>query len=335
MSTISIIVPVYNCEDYLSKCVESVLAQTFTDYTLILVDDGSADNSGKICDDYASKYDNIIAFHKENGGAASARNLGIDYVIEQNLSDYIGFIDSDDFVHPQMYEILYDLIKKSGSDMSTVFYQFAKPLEEIDFYKYNQSEYSEFELLSCRELLLKFNEIHRMVSLISPCMKLYKTQLFDGLRFIEGYIEEDSVLLPRLLERANNLARIKLPLYVWTVREGSVTRSGFNKNSLSFIRVSYENALFFEQIGIKSQKRFYKKQFMNRCVKVCCMLQEHYELKKYFIEYRKLYNKKFLSFLFDSGFCISEYFMHILFLFHIPLSMDIYKRLNPDFDSVF
>lgn len=335
MSSISIIIPVYNAEKYLKKCVDSVLAQTFTDYTIILVDDGSGDASYKICEDYSTKHSNIITIHKENGGAASARNVGIDYVIENHISDYIGFIDSDDFVHPQMYQILYELIKESKADMSAVHYQFTKPLSDIDYTQYEKEEYLKYNLLSCKDLLCNFNTIHRAVSMISPCMKLYKSELFNDLRFREGYIEEDMVLLPKLLEKADYIARITLPLYFWTVREGSVTRSGFNENSFAFIQVSYENALFFEQIGIASQKNFYRKQFMNRCIRYACMLEKHSELQKCLVKYRKIYNKNFLKFIFSCDFSKMENLMHFLFLFHIPLALVIYKKINPDFESVF
>ncbi len=335
MSSISIIIPVYNAEKYLKKCVDSVLAQTFTDYTVVLVDDGSSDASYKICEEYSVKYANVITIHKENGGAASARNVGIDYVVKNRISDYIGFIDSDDFVHPQMYQILYELIKDSNADMSAIHYQFTEPLSDIPYTQYGMEEYLKYDLLSCKELLYNFNEIHRVVSMISPCMKLYKTELFDTIRFREGYIEEDSVLLPKLLEKADYIARIKLPLYFWTVREGSVTRSGFNGNSFAFLRVSYENALFFEQTGIDSQKKFYRKQFMNRCVRFSLMIAKHKEFKNHLTEYRNIYNKEFSRFLPSCDFSKAEYLMHILFRLHLPFAGSIYKKMYPDYETVF
>ena len=100
---ISVIVPVYKVEKYLPECIESVLAQTFTDFELILVDDGSPDNSGKICDDYATRDSRIRVFHKENGGVSSARNLGLDNA----RGEWIGFVDPDDWIEPDMYEQMY------------------------------------------------------------------------------------------------------------------------------------------------------------------------------------------------------------------------------------
>ena len=106
MYKISIIVPVYNSEKYLKRCVESILSQTFRDFEIILVDDGSKDGSGGICDDYSRRFDNIHTIHQKNSGAATARNTGIDWVKKNSKSRYISFIDADDWVHPEMLEIL-------------------------------------------------------------------------------------------------------------------------------------------------------------------------------------------------------------------------------------
>ena len=100
---ISIIVPVYNVEKYLKRCIDSILNQSFTDFELILVDDGSTDNSGEIIDEYAIKDERIKVIHKENGGLSSARNVGIEY----SKGNYIAFVDSDDYINKNMYKILY------------------------------------------------------------------------------------------------------------------------------------------------------------------------------------------------------------------------------------
>ena len=104
---ISLIVPVYNTEKYLKRCLDSILAQTFSDFELILIDDGSTDSSGKICDDYAKEDNRITVFHQENKGQATARNYGLDWVYANSNSKWINLIDSDDAVHPRMLEILY------------------------------------------------------------------------------------------------------------------------------------------------------------------------------------------------------------------------------------
>lgn len=111
---ISVIVPVYNTEKYLHKCVDSILAQTFTDFELLLIDDGSTDNSGKICNEYAAKDNRVKVFHKENGGVSRARNLGIDNA----RGEYLSFIDSDDYIRPDMYAELVAVADKYNVDLA-------------------------------------------------------------------------------------------------------------------------------------------------------------------------------------------------------------------------
>ena len=103
---ISVIVPVYNTEKYLRRCIDSILAQTYSDFELILIDDGSTDNSGKICDDYAEKDNRIVVIHQDNKGQAIARNVGLDYVFEKDNSEWISFVDSDDCIHGRYLETL-------------------------------------------------------------------------------------------------------------------------------------------------------------------------------------------------------------------------------------
>ena len=115
---ISIIVPVYKVEKYIHRCVDSILAQTFTDFELILVDDGSPDNCGIICDEYALKDNRIHVIHKENGGLSDARNAGIDWAFENSNSEWITFIDSDDWVHPKCLEALVRAAQIYGTEIA-------------------------------------------------------------------------------------------------------------------------------------------------------------------------------------------------------------------------
>lgn len=335
MPEISVIIPIYNVEDYISQCLDSALASTCKSIEFILVDDGSTDNSGKICDEYAKNHQNVAVIHQKNGGLSAARNSGIDYVFQKGSSKYIAFLDGDDAVHPQMYEILLYLIKKTGADMSACRYRFVKPFEAVDCELYSAEEYDEYELIDSKDILNSLNEYSRRVSLVSACMKLYNVKIFKDIRFMNGYTEEDSLLLPHVLLNSKSIARNSLPLYLWTVREGSISHSSFNKNSFSFLRVSYENAVFFEQIGIDSQKKFYRKQFMNRCVRFSLMIAKHKELKKHLTEYRNIYNKEFSRFLPSCDFSKAEYLMHILFRLHLPFAGSIYKKMYPDYETVF
>ena len=118
MAAISVIVPVYKVERYLKRCVDSILDQTFRDFELILVDDGSPDRCGEICEKYAEKDKRIVVLHRENGGLSAARNTGLDWIFANSNSTYVTFIDSDDWVHPQYLEILSRVIESNNVAVS-------------------------------------------------------------------------------------------------------------------------------------------------------------------------------------------------------------------------
>ena len=118
MATISVIVPVYKVEKYLKRCVDSVLMQTFRDFELILVDDGSPDLCGEMCEKYAEKDKRVIVLHRENGGLSVARNTGLDWIFANSCSTYVTFVDSDDWIHPQYLEILLYILEKNNVPVS-------------------------------------------------------------------------------------------------------------------------------------------------------------------------------------------------------------------------
>jgi glycosyltransferase involved in cell wall biosynthesis len=119
MPAISVIVPVYKVEKYIHRCVDSILGQTFTDFELILVDDGSPDSCGAICDEYAAK-DSRVVIHQENGGLSAARNAGIEWSFDHSNSGWMTFIDSDDWVHPQYLELLHRACLENGTALRSV-----------------------------------------------------------------------------------------------------------------------------------------------------------------------------------------------------------------------
>lgn len=328
MVKIAVIIPVYNTAKQLRGCIDSLLNQSVaSDIVIILVDDGSNDNSGEICDQYASEHDNIYVLHKQNGGAASARNTGIDFAFENCDFDYIAFVDSDDIVHPQMYEKLMDLMLRNDADVASCKYQFISEDDSVEFEKLDCVE--ENEIFFGRETLEKFTSICGSVSIISPCMRLCKKELFEDLRFLEGYIEEDSMLLPYLLEKINKWVRTDAVMYFWLEREKSVSRTLFNPKTFDYVMVSYVRATFFEKKCMPKMKKHFYKEFMNRTVEYYCNAR-YYGIEKEFAKYRKLYNKDWLKFYFRSGFCFNEYLIHLLFRLHIPYAEKLYKNLNPD-----
>lgn len=214
---ISIIIPVYNVEKYLERCVESVFAQTYSAYELILVDDGSTDGSGKICDRLAKRDDRVRVIHKENGGLSSARNTGL----KMSRGEYITFIDSDDVVHPCYLECLLKAGKHADISMGKL-ERFSG--ETVSFADIDQNE--EPDLITGQETLgCFFEQKEEVANYVSACCKLYKRELFDGIVFPEGRLFEDEFTTYRLYYKADKVAVSQNILYYYYVNDTGITRN--------------------------------------------------------------------------------------------------------------
>lgn len=218
---ISIIVPVYNVEKYLSRCIDSILSQTFFDFEILLIDDGSTDGSPIICDKYSNKDSRVRVFHKKNGGVSSARNLGLEYA----LGEWITFVDSDDWIDNNMYTLLYEEAISSNADIVL-----------CDFYVYyskNRIELNKAISTDCSK-----NDIIRkyILSFTSLCNMLVRRSLYDksSLRIPQQLtVCEDFWLSIQLLFYAKKISSVHLPLYYYN-RE-NVNSILNNHNNLRFI----------------------------------------------------------------------------------------------------
>ena len=228
---ISIIVPVYNVENYLERCVESILKQTYTNFELLLINDGSTDQSGDLCDQLALRDQRIRVIHKENGGLSAARNTGIDHA----SSDLIGFIDSDDYIDEDMYETLYRQLRESNADLSMcghydVFHQIPeKQVSEIKTWN-----------LSSEEAIKMVMEAK--VLSVTAVNKLYKKELFNHLRFEVGKIAEDAFIMIRLLDQCQKVVATNEKKYYYVHRENSITTQKFSLKFLNVIEAYEQNA---------------------------------------------------------------------------------------------
>lgn len=208
--TLSIIVPIYKVELYLKECLESILKQPYTDFELILVDDGSPDKCGEICDSYAIKDSRVIVIHKENGGLSSARNAGIDIA----KGDYLSFIDSDDFISDDYYlENMSYLISHPLIDMVVMqVCHFDNIINKILFNDY-------------RELINKCEIVNYMLSMDyigASWINIYKKDIFKKLRFPEGRIFEDGYILTEIVERVSKVFLSNVGIYYYRKRENSI-----------------------------------------------------------------------------------------------------------------
>lgn len=202
MPTISVIVPVYNTEPYIHRCVDSILSQTFTDFELLLVDDGSPDNCGAICDEYAEQDGRVKAFHQENRGQAAARNLALDWVFANSGSEYISFVDSDDWVHPKYLELLIRAIR-----------EYDAPVSQCIFVETSGGD--AFEDVGNRMFQVTPEEQYLNWNCALFCTKLYRRSCFDTLRFPEGIIYEDLAIWYKLLFSLDRMVIVNEKLYYY------------------------------------------------------------------------------------------------------------------------
>ncbi len=260
MAEISIIVPVYNVEGYLENCIDSILNQTFKDFELILVDDGSTDSSGKICDIHGEKDSRIKVIHKTNGGLSSARNAGID----RACGKYIGFVDSDDSIHPQMYEILYNLVKEYKSDISCCNY---KKTYDISSKEHEDLNLNEVREMSNIEAIKNLYDKDLGVKLVVAWNKLYNKNLFDSIRYEVGRLHEDEFIAHRILYKCKKIVYINNELYYYLQREGSIMSKVSDKRKVDALLSQSDRMRFCNRVGIISMSekicKIYEFNFFN------------------------------------------------------------------------
>lgn len=260
MEKISIIVPVYKVEPYLHLCIDSILAQTYENFELILVDDGSPDNCGAICDEYAEKDNRIIVIHQENGGLSAARNTGLDWVFANSDSQWITFVDSDDALAPIMLETLYREAVGHGADMavtSGATFSEDGQLEKEGKYIGPVSCYSG------KELLKSLYGKDYIVSVMA-WGKLIRRELYRDLRFPVGKIHEDEATTPILLFHARKVVVIRSWLYYYRQREGSIMHTDFSVKRFDAIDALASCASYFESHGGGPEAKLSREIHMRR-----------------------------------------------------------------------
>lgn len=239
MPLFSIIIPVYNVEKYLNKCVDSVLNQTFTDFEVILVDDGSPDNCPAICDSYAEKDNRVKVIHKQNGGLINARKSGL----EAASGGYIGFVDSDDWIEPEMYELFAQMIEKYSPDMVLSDFYFDNEKELVNSEQLFEQEF--YDKSALKEKLypkMLFSGIYYKFG-VNPCCwsKVYKKELLKkNLPLVDGRIKmgEDAAFTYPCLIDAQSVATIKKPCYHYILNPDSMTKA-YDKKLKSIIFLPY------------------------------------------------------------------------------------------------
>lgn len=238
---ISIIVPIYNVEAYIAKGIEAICAQTYTNLEILLIDDGSVDNSGRICDEYAKRDERIRVCHIENSGQSHARNVGLSMA----TGELIGFIDGDDAPLPHMYERLYSLMEEYQAD-----------IVECNFVGRNSPPpdsimEGEVIVLSGKEALYKQLDMEQKSRYPSTSVwsKLFKKEVIKELRFPDGRIHEEYCYLCEALYSCDTYLYVNEILYHRTLRKDSTTKEKFSVRTLDKLIVHRERNRFLESVG--------------------------------------------------------------------------------------
>ena len=248
MPQISVIVPVYNVEKYIHRCVDSILNQTFTDFELILVDDGSPDNCGAICDEYAAKDGRVVVMHQKNQGQAVARNNAVAIA----KGKWICFVDGDDLIHPRMIELLWHGIETSGAEISVCGVAESEAIPE-GFYDSPKAEYR-----CSKPSEAFFAQVYREQHYTAiACAKMMSKEIPKSIPFSAGRIYEDNAVVFQWLYRAKMIVDIKDPLYYYMVNPEGTTKSHVSIKHLDVLWANEQLIRFFADIGYE-QMRAYK-----------------------------------------------------------------------------
>jgi glycosyltransferase involved in cell wall biosynthesis len=277
---ISVVVPVYKVENYLNRCIDSILSQNYKNFELILINDGSPDNCPAICDAYASEHNCVKVIHKENNGVSAARNAGIEIA----EGKYIAFVDSDDYIHTDYLSTLMFMLSNSEAQLSICAYKKVFDSEKNEI-KVNNN----FKIISD---LLAMDMLLNDQSKCAPWGKLYNINLFKEVRFPEGKIMEDMFVMPTLFRKAKVIAINSVELYCYNQEGESITRSNFNYKKLDMVEgaLSWKNhteinyPILFEKASM-----YYYATLIDSCIYLAKVMDD------YGISIYKKYKRELIS----------------------------------------
>ena len=241
---VSVVVPVYNVEPYLHECVASVVEQTYTNIEIILVDDGSTDSSGTLCDEFALSDSRICVFHKKNGGLSDARNYGI----LRSHGSLISFIDSDDYVSSNYIMHLYQALVRGKTDIATTSICIFREGEPPKEHKRDTAEFHVYDACEALEDMLYMRHLEP-----NAFPKIYKKELFDTIQYPAGKLYEDIATTTKLIDKAGKIAYLDENDYYYRIRPNSIQTASFNPKKLdlldqlnvvkSIVQLKYPNAI--------------------------------------------------------------------------------------------
>ncbi len=248
---VSVIVPVYNVERYIRNCLDSLLNQSFRNWEAILVDDGSPDRSGAICEEYAARDSRFKVVHKKNGGMSSARNLAMNYV----QGESVFYLDSDDYLHPATLQHLVDLAV--GNDAGIV---------QCNFIRGSATSFPDIEMPEVLSIYDNHSVFTQFAAKIIPCGKLYRRDVIGDIRFPEGIINEDDFTTWKYYYNAAKTVVTNMPLYYYTVNPNSIMANQQRNPNLNYFNAYRERIEFFHNSGEKDLEAISRVQWMKSLV---------------------------------------------------------------------
>lgn len=281
MVEISVIVPVYRVEPYLRRCLDSILAQMFKDFELIIVDDGSPDRCPAICDEYAGKDSRIAVIHQENGGVSAARNAGVAWALANSNSRWLAFIDGDDWVHPEYLQFLRRAAAECSARISACAHKLVSEYETPQPQSFNgirQLTFDEF-----------FSYRKDNINIVTPWGKLYRKAYFQDIRYPVGRINEDLFTTHKLLAQSPSIALVEQELYYYFVNPNSIMRQDWSPARLNEIQ-GYEELIAFTRdhnfpgAYIRSVESYFRS--LDKQIKQLTM-PENRAYRKYLIQFLK------------------------------------------------
>lgn len=250
---VSVIVPVYQVEKYIRRCINSIRAQTYKNLQVLLIDDGTRDDSGKICDEYAKKDHRIEVFHKENGGLSDARNYGLEHAV----GEYIVFVDSDDFLCPQYVERLLEMCVTEEADIAICDY--SRTEHDYIILQHKKFKTKEYSGIKAVEQLFGRNHVYMTVA----WNKMYKRELFEGIRFPKGKIHEDEATTYKLFLKSTRVIATDEILYGYFMSEGSIMRDEYRVQRLDIIKIALDRLKTLQKAGYSDLVLLSKRELSN------------------------------------------------------------------------
>lgn len=316
MSKISVVVPVYKVEKYLERCIKSILLQSYSDFELVLVDDGSPDMCPKICDDISKQDDRVTVIHRENGGLSAARNSGIDWAIENSNSKWITFIDSDDWVHPQYLESLLLCAKKTNSDVVMCEFSVTDTYDN----EYIQVTENNFSVEATEDAFR--NEV---LDPNSSCGRLFKKELFSDVRFPVGKLHEDRFTTYKILFQFEKVGVVGVPMYYYFINNDGIIHSSWSPRRLDNLEATENQLSFFKERGMDEMYEFTFRDYLHTLIYYIKQTSENSDLATYEKQLRETLKRAIENEGKIIGLNMKDDFN--VFKYAYPIKAKIYRRL--------